>query len=127
MNKTVIAALAAGALVIAGGIGITAATAASAPDVQRAYAVTVEVEKVASVVEPIAEPTPEPTLEAAPEVVAEEPAAEPAGPAPIRCPAGSYANSNDGVNDTSCWPDVCATVTTFPDPAYPECDVAFRP
>lgn len=46
--------------------------------------------------------------------------------APIRCPAGSSANSNDGVNDTSCFPDICFSIAV-PDPAHPECDVAFRP
>lgn len=46
--------------------------------------------------------------------------------APVRCPAGSQANSNDGVNDTSCFPVVCFTITV-PDPAHPECDVAFKP
>lgn len=126
MNKSVIAAIAAGALVIAGGIGITAATAASAPDLERAVAVEADVEKVASVVEPIAEPTTEPTVEPVPVVEQPAPAPAPAAPAPIRCPAGSTANSSDGVNDTSCFPTVCFTLT-LPDPAYPECDVAFRP
>jgi hypothetical protein len=45
---------------------------------------------------------------------------------PVRCPAGSSANSNDGVNDTSCFPDICFHLT-LPDPAHPECDVAFKP
>lgn len=50
--------------------------------------------------------------------------AEPSGP--IRCPAGSSANASDGVNDLSCFPDICFTITV-PDPSHPECDVAFRP
>lgn len=45
---------------------------------------------------------------------------------PIRCPAGSSANSNDGVNDTSCFPTICFGITV-PDPAHPECNVAFKP
>jgi len=45
---------------------------------------------------------------------------------PIRCPAGSSANSNDGVNDTSCFPDICFHIP-IPDPAHPECDTAFKP
>lgn len=45
---------------------------------------------------------------------------------PVRCPAGSSANSSDGVNDTSCFPDICFHLT-LPDPAHPECDVAFKP
>lgn len=45
---------------------------------------------------------------------------------PVRCPAGSSANSNDGVNDTSCFPTICFGITV-PDPAHPECDVAFKP
>lgn len=47
-------------------------------------------------------------------------------PAPIRCPAGSVANSNDGVNDTSCFPEICFSIVV-PNPEHPECDVAFRP
>lgn len=46
--------------------------------------------------------------------------------APIRCPAGSTANSNDGVNDTSCFPDICFSIVV-PNPDHPECDTAFRP
>lgn len=58
----------------------------------------------------------------------ETPAASDDAPSsdPIRCPAGSQANSNDGVNDTSCFPVVCFTIQV-PDPAHPECDVAFKP
>ena len=51
-------------------------------------------------------------------------ASAPSGP--IRCPAGSSANSNDGVNDTSCFPNICFTIQV-PNPAHPECDVAFKP
>lgn len=45
---------------------------------------------------------------------------------PIKCPAGSSANSGDGQNDTSCLPDICFHIA-LPDAAHPECDVAFRP
>lgn len=45
---------------------------------------------------------------------------------PIKCPPGSLANSNDGVNDTSCFPEICFSIMV-PDPNHPECDVAFRP
>lgn len=83
-------------------------------------------------VEQAVAPAPEPPAEQAPveqQVVeeqppAEQPVEEPA--APIRCPAGSSANSNDGVNDTSCFPDICFNIAV-PDPAHPECDVAFKP
>jgi membrane protein involved in colicin uptake len=54
------------------------------------------------------------------------PSAPSAPAAPIRCPAGSQANSNDGVNDTSCFPTICFTIKV-PDPNHPECDVAFKP
>lgn len=50
----------------------------------------------------------------------------PAQSGPIRCPAGSTANSNDGVNDTSCYPNICFSIVV-PDPAHPECDAPFRP
>lgn len=68
------------------------------------------------------------TVTAAP-VVEEEPVhEEPSGP--IRCPAGTQANSNDGNenggNDTSCFPDICWTIPV-PDPAHPECDYAYPP
>lgn len=59
----------------------------------------------------------------------EQPTADdnaPSSSEPVRCPAGSQANSNDGVNDTSCFPVVCFTIQV-PDPAHPECDVAFKP
>lgn len=46
--------------------------------------------------------------------------------APIKCPAGSTANSGDGGNDTSCFPDICFHIT-LPDPAHPECDTPFKP
>jgi hypothetical protein len=45
---------------------------------------------------------------------------------PVRCPAGSTANSSDGENDTSCFPNVCFTIP-IPDPAHPECDHTFKP
>jgi len=73
-------------------------------------------------VEPVA-PAPAPVTAPAPVVEAPAPAPE---PDPIRCPAGSTANSNDGVNDTSCYPDICFTIAV-PDPVHPECDEAFKP
>lgn len=54
------------------------------------------------------------------------PAQHSAATGPVRCPAGSSANSNDGVNDTSCFPDICFHIPV-PDPAHPECDTAFKP
>lgn len=45
---------------------------------------------------------------------------------PVKCPAGSQANSGDGENDTSCFPEICFHVV-LPDPAYPQCEVAFKP
>ena len=45
---------------------------------------------------------------------------------PVKCPAGSQANSGDGVNDTSCFPEICFHIT-LPDPAHPECVTAFKP
>ena len=69
----------------------------------------------------VAAPAPAP----APAIVAPAPA--PVIP-PVRCPAGSSANSNDGTNDTSCYPDICLSPgMIIPDPAHPECDVAFKP
>jgi hypothetical protein len=53
-------------------------------------------------------------------------AEEPVGSGPIKCPAGSSANSGDGPNDTSCFPDICFHIT-LPDPGHPECEVAFKP
>lgn len=50
----------------------------------------------------------------------------PAPSGPIKCPAGSQANSGDGGNDTSCFPDICFHIT-LPDPAHPECVTAFKP
>lgn len=44
----------------------------------------------------------------------------------IKCPAGSQANSGDGVNDTSCFPDICFNIS-LPNPDHPECDEPFRP
>ena len=56
----------------------------------------------------------------------ETPSTPEAPAAPIKCPPGSTANSSDGVNDTSCFPDICYSIAV-PDPNHPECDVAFRP
>jgi len=50
--------------------------------------------------------------------------AQPSGS--VKCPAGSSANSGDGPNDTSCFPNICFHLT-LPDPEYPECEVAFKP
>ena len=65
----------------------------------------------------------------APAPVAVAPAPAPAVVIPpIRCPAGSSANSNDGTNDTSCYPDICLSPgMIIPDPAHPECDAPFKP
>ena len=58
---------------------------------------------------------------------ASDQARKPSTPAgPIKCPAGSQANSGDGPNDTSCFPVVCFTIE-LPDPAHPECVTAFKP
>lgn len=45
---------------------------------------------------------------------------------PIKCPAGSQANSGDGGNDTSCFPEICFHLV-LPDPAHPECVTPFKP
>lgn len=77
---------------------------------------------------PVAAPAPAPAAPAPQAVVAPAPAPAPApvAPAPIKCPAGSSANSNDGVNDTSCYPDICMSIAV-PDPAHPECNAPFKP
>jgi len=70
---------------------------------------------------PTAEPVVAPIVEApAPPPVVEEPSG------PVLCPPGTQSNGNDGVNDTSCLPDVCWTIPV-PDPAHPECDYAYPP
>jgi preprotein translocase subunit SecF len=51
---------------------------------------------------------------------------DPAPSGPIKCPAGSQANSGDGPNDTSCFPTICFHIQ-LPDAAHPECEVAFKP
>lgn len=68
-------------------------------------------------------PTPEPVVEVAPDAA---PVEEEAPSGPIQCPPGSTANSNDGVNDTSCFPDICFSISV-PNPDHPECDYAFEP
>jgi hypothetical protein len=45
---------------------------------------------------------------------------------PIKCPAGSQANSGDGPNDTSCLPEICFHIQ-LPDPAHPDCETPFKP
>lgn len=45
---------------------------------------------------------------------------------PVRCPAGSQANSGDGGNDTSCFPVICFHIQ-LPDPNHPECVTPFKP
>lgn len=45
---------------------------------------------------------------------------------PIKCPAGSSANSGDAGNDTSCFPNICFHIV-LPDPAHPECVTPFKP
>lgn len=122
MKKTVIAGIAALTLGLAS-VGIGTGVALTQPE----PVAVVEQATIVEEVQPTATPTPIETPTATPTsepVVVEAPAP---APGPVRCPAGSYVNSSDGVNDTSCWPNVCATVTTFPDPNYPQCDVAFRP
>lgn len=52
------------------------------------------------------------------------PPSTPSGP--TLCPPGSTANSSDGYNDTSCFPNVCFTIVV-PNPDHPECDAPFRP
>ncbi|WP_448808360.1 hypothetical protein [Agromyces bauzanensis] len=61
------------------------------------------------------------TAEADTEPAPEEPAA-----GPVKCPPGSLANSGDGGNDTSCFPEECFHVI-LPDPNYPQCVTAFKP
>lgn len=53
-------------------------------------------------------------------------AAAPKSVTPVKCPAGSQANSGDGGNDTSCFPEICFHIV-LPDPAHPECVTAFKP
>lgn len=57
---------------------------------------------------------------------AKAPARQSTSTGPIKCPAGSQANSGDGGNDTSCFPEICFRIT-LPDPAHPECVTAFKP
>lgn len=59
-------------------------------------------------------------------VAAPPPPPPPAPSGPIKCPAGSQANSGDGPNDTSCFPEICFHIV-LPDPAHPECVTAFKP
>lgn len=60
----------------------------------------------------------------------EEPVADggdaPASAEPIKCPAGSRANSGDGLNDTSCLPEECFYGTISPE-THPQCMQPFRP
>ena len=116
----------AGAVVLAAGVtlaGFQIATAETQPSTPISSVVPVSV----TVVTPT--PTVAPVVEVAVETVA--PVVEPAPapvvePAPIKCPAGSTAESGEGMNDTSCIPDLCRTIT-LPDPAHPECDAPFKP
>ncbi|WP_156454742.1 MULTISPECIES: hypothetical protein [Microbacterium] len=77
-------------------------------------------------VEQVSTPTPSPSVTQAPPTTQKKQNPAPATKAPIRCPAGSSANSNDGVNDTSCYPVICFSIAV-PDPAHPECDKPFKP
>jgi hypothetical protein len=45
---------------------------------------------------------------------------------PIRCPAGSSANSGDAGNGTSCFPDICFHIA-LSDVTHPECVTPFKP
>ena len=51
---------------------------------------------------------------------------DPTPSGPIKCPAGSQANSGDGGNDTSCFPEICFHIT-LPDPSHLECVTPFKP
>ncbi|GAA0426553.1 hypothetical protein GCM10009543_22180 [Leifsonia naganoensis] len=51
---------------------------------------------------------------------------DPVPSGPIKCPAGSQANSGDGGNDTSCLPEICFHIT-LPDPNHTECETPFKP
>jgi outer membrane biosynthesis protein TonB len=119
------------AIALVGG-GVAAATGAFTPAPEPTVVPQATIEETEPVVQPTpeatvtaeplpAEPAPAPVVEPAP-----APAPPPAPVGPTRCPAGSTANSNDGTNDTSCFPDVCFTITV-PDPAHPECDYSFKP
>lgn len=50
----------------------------------------------------------------------------PTASGPVKCPAGSQANSGDGPNDTSCLPEICFHIQ-LPDPAHPDCETPFKP
>lgn len=117
------------------GIAVSAAALLGVGGVWAVNSTTVEppVQPVTSVVEqqpvvtPTATPTATPEPPAAPVVEAPvEAPAPPADPGPTLCPSGSTANSSDGYNDTSCYPDICFSIAV-PDPAHPECDYAFKP
>jgi membrane protein involved in colicin uptake len=54
------------------------------------------------------------------------PSAPSAPSGPVRCPAGSQANSGDASGDTSCFPNICFHFP-LPDPNHPECVTPFKP
>ncbi|MGV8912480.1 MAG: hypothetical protein ACOH14_07680 [Rhodoglobus sp.] len=119
------------AIALVGG-GVVAATGTFAPVPEPTVVPQVTVEEAEVIVQATPEPTvtvePAPVEPAPVPVVIPEPAPAPP-PAPVGptlCPAGSTANSSDGTNDTSCFPNVCFTITV-PDPAHPECDYSFKP
>jgi chitodextrinase len=60
------------------------------------------------------------------DVVAAPPPPPPAQGGPVRCPAGSFAQENDGVNDVWCMWDYCANLT-LPSAEHPECYPFFKP
>lgn len=136
-----------GAVVLASAIagGVYAATTAfppratDTPQVGTVATTTLPSPSTTPTSTPTLAPTPTPTPSAASVVETPTPsapqdqvkhAAPPAAPAhpaaPVRCPAGSMANSNDGTNDTSCLPTICFSILV-PDPAHPECDTPFKP
>lgn len=124
MKKMLIVA-AAGLLVL----GSCATSPAGTPIAPRGFTTPLETVEPAPTPTPVAEEVVAPPAAPEPEPVAEEAVEEaaPVAPGPILCPPGTQANSSDGFNDTSCLPDVCYTLRSIPDPAYPECDYAYPP
>ncbi len=71
-------------------------------------------------------PVPVPVAEAPAAPVVEEAPAEPEPSGPDLCPPGTQANSSDGYNDTSCFPDSCY-VGPVSNETHPECVTAMPP
>lgn len=106
--------------------------ATAAADAAAAVAAQQAAAAAAVTAQPVAQPVAQP-IKAAPikqatttktATVAPKTTVAPA--APIKCPAGSQANSGDAGNDTSCFPVICFTIV-LPDPAHPECVTPFKP